>query len=254
MKSNIEKNEHSPLQAQHQRTAEDMRALYLMEGHGDAKDKLRSIMRFVSRQELAKVLAYTKIFEQTAGIAGSIADCGVFFGGGLMTYANLSAALEPYNYQCKIYGFDTFSGDASHSKVDLEYGNVDRTEYKYAADMYQDLQRAIEIFDQDRPLGHLPKIELIKGDLVETAGAFIQSHPGVIFRIVHLSVNLYMPTISVLQSFWPRLSKGGVVVIHGMNYTPGATKALYDFFEKMEIEAPQVRVVECCPNVTYIIK
>ena len=35
-----------------------------------------------------------------------------------MNYANYLASIEPYNYQCKIIGFDTFSGGVGVSKKD----------------------------------------------------------------------------------------------------------------------------------------
>lgn len=252
-------NEHSPLQTATQRNVEDLRAQYLLDGEGGAGDKLRSIMRFLSRQELAKILAYYKIFNETRGIAGSIADCGVFWGASLMTFANLSATLEPYNYQCKIFGFDTFEGDRSHSDVDFKFGFVDRTRFTYAANSYEDLKRSIDIFDKDRPLGHLPKVELIKGDLIETAESFIANHPEVIFRIICCSVNLYQPTISVLRSFWPRLSVGGALIIHGMNYTSGASEALLDYFGEISatdstVASTKIRVDETYPNITFILK
>lgn len=76
------KNEHSPLQTKAQGVAEISRAEYFESGAGTSVDKLRSITRFIGRQELGKILAYSDIFKKTQGVAGSIADCGVFFGGG----------------------------------------------------------------------------------------------------------------------------------------------------------------------------
>jgi hypothetical protein len=168
------KNEHSPLQAKHQGSAEQQRAEYYETGMGSTIDKMRSLMRFMSRQELAKIFAYADLFNQTKGIVGHIADCGVFFGQGMMTYANLRAAFEPYNYQCKVLGFDTFEGDKGGSEIDHRKGYVDRHDFTYTAKVYDDLQKAIAIFDQDRPLNHLPMVELVKGDLCESAAQFIK--------------------------------------------------------------------------------
>lgn len=244
----------SPLSSENQATAEARRAEYFESGLGTTNDKLRSISRFIGRQEMAKVLGYAELVRLTSGVAGSIADCGVYFGSGLMNYATILAAVEPYNYQCRVIGFDTFSGDAGHSEIDFEHGVVDRRKFPYFADAFEDLNRAIEIYDLDRPLAHLPRIELVKGDLVESAPAYLDNNPGTVFRIIHLSVNLYRPTLETLKVFYPRLSKGGIAVIHGLNVTVGATKAFFEAFDEFGTEPPPIRIMDLYPNITYIVK
>lgn len=203
---------------------------------------------------MAKLLGYAELVRMTTGVVGSVADCGVYFGSGLMNYATILAALEPYNYQCRVIGFDTFSGDAAHEEIDLQHGPVDRKRFNYTAGSLEDLKRAIQIFDMDRPINQLSRIEFVKGDLVETAPAYLKENPSTIFRIIHLSVNLYRPTLETLKSFYPRLSKGGIVVIHGLNVTPGATRGLFNAFEELEIPLPSARVLDYYPNLSYVIK
>lgn len=244
----------SPLQSQVQEDAEVRRAEYFESGLGTTTDKLRSVSRFIGRQEVAKLLGYAELVRMTTGVAGSVADCGTYFGSGLMNYATILSTLEPYNYQCRVIGFDTFSGDAGHEEIDLKHGIVDREKFTYAADAFEDLNRAAEIYDLDRPLNQLPRIELVKGDLLESAPAYLGKNPGTIFRIIHLSVNLYRPTLETLKTFYPRLSKGGIVVIHGLNVTVGATKALLDAFEELGIPLPSARVLDYYPNISYFVK
>ena len=50
------------------------------------------------------------MIEMTQNNLGDIVEAGVYYGSGLMGWANILASLEPYNYQCKIIGFDTFKG------------------------------------------------------------------------------------------------------------------------------------------------
>ena len=247
-------NEHSPLQSEQQKSVEDLRSQYFDSGLGSTRDKLRSVTRFIGRQETAKVLAYAELIRITSGCAGSIADCGVYYGGGLMTYATVLAALEPYNYQCKIIGFDTFEGDVGQSEIDLTRGVVDRTQYTYKAESMQDLQRAADLYDQDRPLGHLPRITFVQGDLCETAPSYMAANPEVIFRIIHLSVNLYRPTREAIKAFFPRLTPGGVLVVHGLNFTVGASQALFDALEDLGESSPPIRVFDFYPNLTYLVK
>jgi hypothetical protein len=247
-------NEHSPLQTPQQASAEDSRAEYFETGLGSTRDKLRSATRFIGRQETAKILGYAELIRLTNGCAGSIADCGVYFGGGLMNYATVLAALEPYNYQCRVIGFDTYSGDAGQSEIDLKHGVVDRTKYTYDAESLQDLRRAAEIYDLDRPLNHLPRIDFVAGDLCDTAPDYIRQNPETIFRIIHLSVNLYRPTFETIKAFYPRLTRGGILAIHGLNFTVGASQALFDAFAELELQPPSIRAIDYYPNITYLIK
>ena len=82
-----------------------------------------------------------------------------------MNYANYLASIEPYNYQCKIIGFDTFSGGVGVSKKDENNYSFERKDGEYFADTYEDLLKSIEIFNLDRPIDNIEKIKLVKGDI-----------------------------------------------------------------------------------------
>ena len=50
------------------------------------------------------------------------------------------------------------------------------------------------------------------------------------FAFVHLDADLYLPTIEGLKFFYPKLSAGGVIIIHDYNHTwDGIKKALHEF-------------------------
>src|SRR6266404_1313090 len=72
--------------------------------------KLESFPRYVRRQHLKRFLAMYEIFKRTLTVKGSVVECGVFRGFGLMSWAKLSAILKPENLTRRIYGFDTFAG------------------------------------------------------------------------------------------------------------------------------------------------
>ena len=242
----------SPLSTDAQRDLEKERVQYFENGVGSISDKLASITRFISRQNVAKFLCYHEVFRMTEGVVGSILECGVYFGNGLMAYAQLAAALEPYNYQCRIVGFDTFSGDLGVSAKDGHNPFFHREEGDYYADSYEDLKRAIAIYDRDRPLNHLNKIELVKGDLCTSAQEYLQRTPALTVRILHLAVNLYEPTKRALEVFLPRISRGGVVAVHGANYSAeGAVQAIIDVCGG--IDKVRLRTFDFYPNFCYFV-
>ena len=56
------------------------------------------------------------------------------------------------------------------------------------------------------------------------------------FIFVHIDVDLYQPTLDSLEFFYPRLHKGGVIVIDDYGYTqfPGAKKSVDEFLKRNE--------------------
>jgi hypothetical protein len=84
--------------------------------------RLESFPRHVRRQALARFLVRYEIFKQNLGVHGSVVECGVFAGGGLMTWAHCSSILEPYNHTRRVIGFDTFAGFPKTHEKDTSSG------------------------------------------------------------------------------------------------------------------------------------
>ena len=91
---------------------------YFEKSIGTNVEKLQNFAKYVPRQNLTTFLTKYEIFKKILDVPGSIIECGVLFGGGLMTFAQLSAIFEHVNFERQIIGFDTFSGFPSVSSVD----------------------------------------------------------------------------------------------------------------------------------------
>jgi hypothetical protein len=106
----------------HQRPQDDEYYRRLNDYHaasaGSHVNKLPAFPKFVPVAELGRSLAKSRIFERVLTVPGSIVECGVFSGGGLMTWAALSAILEPLNHLRRVIGFDTFAGFVRTSSQD----------------------------------------------------------------------------------------------------------------------------------------
>jgi len=234
--------------------ANSRRAEYLVHGGGEDVDKVRSLMRFMSRQDVAKFCCYNELFNMTSGVTGSIVECGVFHGNSLMTWANLSAALEPYNRNCQIIGMDTFAGYPSIAKEDVDHARESGQKKVggFYSDSYEDLQEAIDIFDLDRPLSNYPKVELVKGDIAETALQYVEENPHLMVRILSLTTNIHDPIKEALRAFIPRMTKGSALIIDSLNSNiyPGATAAL---MEELGVPNTQFRTPDYYSNINYTI-
>src|SRR5438552_6727490 len=128
---------------------------YIRESPGTFTEKMENFAKYVPRQNLARFLARYEIFKRIMDVQGSIVECGVQYGIGLMSFANLSVILEPYNFQRRIIGFDTFAGFPDVAEQDLQglpgRKSLHLKKGGFAVNSaYEDLMNAITLFDQNR--------------------------------------------------------------------------------------------------------
>lgn len=211
---------------------------------------------FMRRQELSYLIADYEIFRLIQPIKGSIFYFGVYHGAGFMTYANLSAALEPFNHTREIIGFDTFTGNAGISNRDTTHGKSFRTlvEGGFAGESKDFVEKLTVLYDRNRPLSHIARTKLIEGDVVETLPRYLERNQHTVVSLIVLTMNLYEPTKTALSLLWPRLPKGGVVVAYSLNeeYYPGATMALMEVLGGSFSET--LNTLPFAPNMAYFVK
>ena len=211
--------------------------------------KLENFPKYVRRQHLKRFLALYEIFKLILPVKGSIVECGVFKGFGTMSWAKLSAMLEPENLTRRIYAFDTFAGFPTPSEKDRNRVAV-VPKGGLLADSHDELQALISEYDRDRFLGHIDKVHLIKGDVVETVPEFLEENPHVIVSLLFLDMDLYEPTRTALRHFVPRMPKGAVVAFDELDNPmwPGETQALIDEFGLRRIA---LRRLEWDPYIAF---
>lgn len=201
--------------------------------------KLAAFPRFVDRTSIGRFLVKAKIFEDVAAVQGSIVECGVHDGGGLFTWAHLSALREPLNHRRQVVGFDTFGGFPSVHDEDLATGSDHAFVGNYAGATRAEIEDGIALFDRGRALGHLPKIELVEGDFMETGPRYVAENPHLVVSLLYLDFDLYEPTRLALDVFLPRMPAGAVVAfdeVHTRDF-PGETTAMIE-----ALDLPRLRL------------
>lgn len=213
--------------------------------------KLGNFSKYVRRQTIARFLAQFEIFKRQIGIKGSVIECGVHHGGGLMTWAKLSATLEPYNYHRKIIGFDTFSGFPSISEEDGSSVEAKQGNFAEDYDVFDELNLCIKDFDDNRFIQHIPKIELCRGDASQTIPAYIQNNKHLIVSLLYLDFDLYEPTVLALKHFVPRMPKGSIIAFDELNNSvwPGETIAM---LESLNIGQCRIQCFHFEPNISFV--
>lgn len=213
--------------------------------------KLENFPKYVRRNQLKRFLAMYEIFKLVLPVKGSVVECGVFKGFGTMSWAKLSAMLEPENLTRRVYGFDTFAGFPSVSEHD-QNKVADVTEGGLYADSHQELQELIVQYDNDRFLGHMDKVHLIKGDVCKTVPKFVEDNPHVVVSLLFLDMDLYDPTKTALETFLPRMPRGSIVAFDELDNPmwPGETKAVLDSFGIRKFE---LRRLEWDPYISFAV-
>ncbi len=203
---------------------------------------------FVQRQQLTRYLARYEIFKKILDVKGSIVECGVHHGSSLMFFAQLSTIYEPYAFNREIIGFDTFTGFPHVDNKDLgkgklgDMGDVD----------LELLKRSIELYDMNRPLGHVAKVKLVEGDATETIPKHFKDAPHTLVALLYVDFDLYKPAKVAVETILPRMPKGAVIAFDEVNARqwPGETQAL---LETLDLGRIALKKFPSEPYVSYAV-
>jgi hypothetical protein len=197
----------------------------------DLIEKIEAFPKFASRQAIAKFLTKYEIFKRILTVGGSIVECGVLHGAGLLAWAKLSSIFEPVNHVRKVIGFDTFSGFPSVAGEDTKTGTYgDLKQGGLTGSTLEHVREAVRVYDLNRPINHIQKVELVAGDLCQTAPAYLTDNPHLVVALLYLDLDLYQPTKKALEVFLPRMPKGAIVAFDELNAKifPGETVAVME--------------------------
>lgn len=196
---------------------------------GLISEKIDSFTKYASKKSISRFLVRYELFKKIINVHGSIIECGVMFGAGLFSFAHFSSIFEPVNHSRKIIGFDTFKGFPEISSLDKSEKSSEAFDIGgYAGSSLENLEEAAKLYDVNRPLSHIQKIELVKGDICETAKVYLENNPQLIISLLYLDMDIYKPTKAAIEAFLPRMTKGGIIAFDELNYEkcPGETIAV----------------------------
>lgn len=216
-------------------------------------ERFLNFTKYVRRHELARFMVQYELFKKIAEIKGSIVECGVYQGAGVMAWAKISETLEPYNFLRKVYGFDTFEGFPSIALADLTGdGAVAKVGHlKPEYDVFNELADCIATMDETRLLKHQAKVELVRGDAMQTIPEFLKANQHLLIALLYLDFDLYEPTLLAIREFLPRMPKGSIIAFDELNDPkwPGETRAL---LEELNINHYRLESLPFEPHISWI--
>ena len=92
------------------------------------------------------------------------------------------------------------------------------------------LNKSLELQEQDNPLSHIKKFEVVKGDACSSLENYLKKNPHTIVSLAYFDFDIYQPTKICLNLIKDRLVKGSVVAFDELNDidSPGETIAVME--------------------------
>jgi hypothetical protein len=183
---------------------------------------------YASRMQLSRLLLMDRLYRMIVPVHGVVMEFGVRWGQNMALFANLRGMYEPYNYNRRIVGFDTFSGFQSVS--DKDGATVTTGDYAVADDYVPYLSELLEQHESDSPIAHKRKFELVVGDATVTIHDYLARQPETVVALAYFDFDIYQPTKACLEAILPRLTKGSVLAFDELNCPefPGETLAVME--------------------------
>lgn len=181
---------------------------------------------YLTRQTLSRIAFMQKIYELIVPVHGVVMEFGVRWGQNMSLFSNLRGIHEPFNYNRRIIGFDTFDGFPS---IDARDGTlVQAGDYAVEKDWKDDLEEVLTFHQNNAPIPQKKKFDLVVGDATKTLPDYLEKNPETIVALAYFDFDIYLPTRECLEALLPYLTKGSVLAFDELNTPefPGETLAL----------------------------
>jgi hypothetical protein len=214
------------------------------------QELLSNLGLFLNRQTLSRIFFMNDLYKRIVNVHGVVMEFGVRWGQNMSLFSSFRGMYEPYNYNRKVIGFDTFEG---FPEVDLKDGNkVAVGDYAVTQGYSEYLSQILEYQQSESPISHKKKFELIKGDASQTVDGYLAAHPETIVALAYFDFDIYPPTRKCLEAIKPRLTKGSVLAFDELNFEsfPGETIA---FDEVLGINNYAIQRDPLNPLCSYIV-
>jgi hypothetical protein len=205
---------------------------------------------FLTPQTLSRILFMDFLYRQILEVQGVVVEFGCRWGQNASLFSAMRGIYEPFNRLRKVVAFDTFEGLTPTCAQD---GTAMRTGMYAVTPEYDSYLKAVlEFQEQESPLPHLTKYEIVKGDATQTIQTYLERHPETIISLAYFDLDIYEPTAKCLRAIRDRLTRGSVLGFDELNdpACPGETLAVK---EVLGLERYPIRRFPYSARTSYVI-
>ena len=173
-------------------------------------------------------------------VKGALVECGVWRGGSMMAIALTLLRLGETDRD--LYLFDTFEGMTEPGKEDVKQGGVPASELLQRESRDSSIW-AVAPIDEVREailgVGYSEeRIHFVQGPVEET----LPEHAPEEVAILRLDTDWYSSTKHELVHLYPRLARGGVLIIDDYAYWRGARQAVDEYIRENDLALFLIRI------------
>jgi len=195
-------------------------------------------------QRIGKFLAHYELFKMSSNIPGSIIECGIFKGNSLIRFASFKKL--GISKSKKIIGFDMFG---KFPETNFQKDKKMRELFiKESGSVGISKQQLIKVLKQKKID---QKIELVKGNIIQTVPNYVKTHPKLKISFLNLDTDLYEPAKIILEYLYPKITKGGILLLDDYGFWPGETEAVDEYFKNKNVK---INKSSFSNTPSYIIK
>ena len=194
---------------------------------------------------ISKILSHYEIYKMIKEVPGEIIECGVFKGASYLRFAMFREIFgNPFSK--KIIGFDTFS---KFPETTFQDDNKARNKFISSAGSDSiSKEQLLKILDNKGLNKH---VDLIEGDITETIPSYVKANPELKISLLNLDTDIYEPAVTILEHLYPKITKGGILMLDDYGTHPGETKAVDEYFKNKTVE---IKKFSFAMTPCYIIK
>lgn len=176
---------------------------------------------------LSKMLAQYELYKSIVNLPGDVVECGVFKGASLIRFCTFREILES-PYSRKIIGFDAFGKFPTPENAD-DQAFVEKFESSDG--------EGISVDELNKVFAHkgFTNYDLVQGEISYTLPNYISSHPELKISLLHIDVDVYEPTVVILNYLFNRVVRDGLIVFDDFGKVAGETRAVDEFFSKKNV-------------------
>lgn len=174
-----------------------------------------------SRKSLEQVYNLAKKVE---GLKGDLVECGIAMGSGI-------AAMKLACPEKTVWGYDSFQGIHLAGPNDTEQPGIGPITHDVHGDLLVTSGVTVHTREQVNTILY-EYLKFKEGDFFLVEGWVQETLPMIQPKqicLLRLDMDLYDPTLCALEHLWPKLVKGGVLLVDDGNLV-GVLRACHDYF------------------------